>query len=391
MPAALTCYDVGTMRLLFVLAAGLAACAAEKPFCRGELIFPPERWHNHGSSIVELPGAGLFACWYHGSGERTADDVRIEAARRAPGHAWQPRFTLADTPGFPDCNPALFVDSKSRLWLLWPTIIANQWHTALMKYRITSRWRGTGAPPWDFADNLLFIPRNFAARVKEAAARNPWYASRAERASDKYFSRMGWMTRVHPIELPGGRILVPLYSDGFDFSLVAISDDGGLTWTSSEPLLGAGNVQPSIVRRRDGTLVAFMRDNGPPPKRILVSTSRDEGVTWSNAEDTTLPNPGAGIEAVALRDGLWALAYNDTERGRYSLALALSDDEGRTWKYQRRLEYDAAGKNSYHYPSIIQARDGRIHVSYSYSTPEGQSIKHAECNVEWIKEPVKQP
>ena len=49
-----------------------------------------------------------------------------------------------------------------------------------------------------------------------------------ERASDKYFSRLGWMPRAHPIELPTRRIIVPLYSDGYSFSLMAISDDGGL-------------------------------------------------------------------------------------------------------------------------------------------------------------------
>ena len=29
-----------------------------------------------------------------------------------------------------------------------------------------------------------------------------------------------------------------------------------------------GNIQPSLVRKKDGTLVAYIRDNGPPPKRI---------------------------------------------------------------------------------------------------------------------------
>ena len=72
-------------------------------------------------------------------------------------------------------------------------------------------------------------------------------------ASDKYFSRMGWMARNHPIELPSGRILVPLYSDGYNLSLIAITDDGGRTWSSSEPLVSLGGVQPSLVRKRDGT------------------------------------------------------------------------------------------------------------------------------------------
>jgi hypothetical protein len=75
---------------------------------------------------------------------------------------------------------------------------------------------------------------------------------------------MGWMTRVHPFVLDNKRIIVPLYSDGFDFSIMAISDDGGRTWQASRPLISFGGVQPSLVQKRDGTLVAYMRDNGPP-------------------------------------------------------------------------------------------------------------------------------
>ncbi|HAV62886.1 MAG TPA: hypothetical protein DCY13_11040, partial [Verrucomicrobiales bacterium] len=50
-----------------------------------ELIFPPETWHNHGSCIVEAPNGDLIVCWFHGSGERTADDVKIEGARLKKG------------------------------------------------------------------------------------------------------------------------------------------------------------------------------------------------------------------------------------------------------------------------------------------------------------------
>jgi predicted neuraminidase len=369
---------------------------AEEPFLEAELIFPLEHWHNHSSSIVELPNGDLLVCWYNGSGERQADDVKVEAARRPAGQKqWGQRFTLADTPGFPDTNPALFVDSRKRLWLLWPVILANEWHTALMKYRITRDFQGYSG--WEVSDNLLFIPRDFAATataVQEMWPDTPDRRRRLERAKDKYFSRMGWMTRAHPLELPSGRILVPLYSDGYDFSLIAFTDDGGVTWQSSKPLVGPGNVQPSLVRRRDGTIVAYMRDNGPPPKRVLLSTSSDDGVTWSPVVHTDLPNPGSGLEVIALRDGRWVMISNDTERGRHSLLVALSDDEGRTWKWKRHLELDQRGQGagSFHYPSIIQAGDGTLHASYSYflnHLPAGsarKSIKHAHFNVAWIQQ-----
>ncbi len=394
-------------RQIALLAASVsfAVQVPQSPYYEAELIFPLEHWHNHASSIVELPNGDLLACWYQGSGERTADDVRILASWRRHGSArWEAPFTLADTPSFPDCNPALFVDSRERLWLLWPVILANEWHTALMKYRIADEYSGRGAPRWQWSDNLLFIPRNFAAKVREVVEPE-WKAAPAgrmadylktilDRAADKYFSRLGWMTRAHPLELPSGRILVPLYSDGYNFSIVAFTDDGGLTWSSSEPLVSHGGVQPALVRRSDGTLVAYMRDNGLPPKRVLVSTSRDDGVTWSPVTDTDIPNPGSALEVIRLRDGLWAMVYNDTERGRHSLVVALSDDEGRTWKWRRHLERDTRekGAGSFHYPSIIQTRDGLLHVTYSYflnHLPEGaprKAIKHARFNVNWVKQ-----
>jgi predicted neuraminidase len=378
--------------------------AAGAPRFDSELVFPLEHWHNHSSSIVELPGGDLLVCWYNGSGERSADDVRILAARRPRGaRRWRARFELADTPGFPDTNPILFVDSRERLWLIWPAILANRWETALLKFRVAPARFKDGAPPWARADNLLFIPLNFEARVREAAgavlAQIPDGPQRdaarqtVEQAGDKYAARMGWMPRNHPLELPSGRLLVPLYSDGFDFSLVAISDHGGATWTTSEPLVSAGGVQPSLVRRRDGTIVAYMRDNGPPPKRVLTSESRDSGVTWSPVIDSDLPNPGSSLEVIALHDGSWLMVGNDTERGRHSLLAQLSDDEGRTWKWRRHIERDEriSGAASFHYPSVIQAKDGTIHVTYSYflnHLPEGaprKAIKHAWFDAAWVK------
>ena len=105
-----------TRRALLSLIATAPVIAADKPFHRAELIFPLEHWHNHSSSVLELPNGELFVCWFHGSGERTSDDVKIMAARSSENkHDWRERFDLVDTPGFPDTNCTLFLDSKKRL------------------------------------------------------------------------------------------------------------------------------------------------------------------------------------------------------------------------------------------------------------------------------------
>lgn len=389
----------------------------EKAFLKSELVFPPEHWHNHGSCIVECPNGDLLTCWYNGSGERRADDVKVEGARLASGAAsdsrvWSQRFLMADTPGFPDTNPCMFIDPQNRLWLLWQAIIANEWHTALFKYKISSNYQNDGPPKWETSETLILKPgpefletvkqqtQADLARFKDTGLGDRFRAyteGREKRAADKYFSRMGWMTRAHPFVLDGKRLIVPLYSDGYSFSIMALSDDWGANWKASAPLVGPGNVQPSIVKKKDGTLVTYMRDNGPPPKRLQMSESKDNGLTWGSVTDADIPNPGAGAEVLGLRSGRWALINNDTERGRHSLAVWLSDDEGQTWKWKRRLEYDSAGNDAKTreeattagYPSIIQAKDGTLHASYTFTLkrkdgPRGECIKHAHFNEAWV-------
>jgi predicted neuraminidase len=400
-----------------LLAASAAARAAE-PFFRSELLFPLEHWHNHGSCIVEAPNGDLIVCWFNGSGERQADDVKIEGARLRQGSkTWSERFTMADTPGYPDTNCAMFIDPRGRLWLLWPTILANEWHTALMKYRIASDYLGDGPPRWEASEVLHVTPGQafeeatlkYVTEQREAWGRSDLEEELRRRAAqhldslqvyarDKLSRRLGWMTRAHPFVLEEARLIVPLYSDGFSFSLMAFTDDWGQSWQTSNPLVGAGNIQPSIVQRKDGSLYTLMRDNGPPPKRLHQSESRDRGQTWSVVTDSELPNPGSGAEIIALRDGRWVLISNDTERGRHSLSVQISADEGQTWPWKRHIELDPPGPEAgaYHYPSLIEAGDGTLHASYSFHLNRrdlprdgdgrraAKSIKHAHFNEAWI-------
>jgi predicted neuraminidase len=140
-----------------------------------------------------------------------------------------------------------------------------------------------------------------------------------------------------------------------------------------------------------------MRDNGPPPKRLMQSESRDGGETWSPVTDSEQPNPGSGAEIISLRNGRWVLISNDTERGRHRLSVQLSDDEGKSWKWKRALELSSEDVGRFHYPSIIQAKDGTLHASYSYflekgyerdadGKPRAKAIKHAHFNEAWIME-----
>lgn len=152
---------------LLALATFTSGKATERPSLEAELILPLEHLHNHGSCIVECPNGDLLVCWYRGSGERWADDVAILGARKRKGtRTWSKPFVMADTPGYPDTNPAMFIDPQKRLWLFWPTILDNRWESALMKYKVSSRYQKPGPPQWDANDVLHITPgTNFAAQV----------------------------------------------------------------------------------------------------------------------------------------------------------------------------------------------------------------------------------
>lgn len=397
-----------TKQLATLLLSGfLATNVVADDDSKGELIFPLEDWHNHGSCIVQCPNEDMLVCWFHGSGERRSDDVEILGARLVKKTGkWTKPFPMADTPGFPDTNCCMIIDQDQTLWLLWPTIQANLWESALMKIKKSTNYMIPDAPPEWETMQVMHVKHegDFAAKVDQKITEyigdieikgivKKWIDHVTKQANDKLTRRIGWFTRAHPLILDDGRMLVGLYSDGFSFSLVGITDDLGKTWKYSEPIVGGGNIQPSFARRDDGTIVAYMRDNGPPPKRVLVSESKDRGETWSTVYDhPTLANPGSGLEQMRMKDGSWVCIYNDEPRGRHTLAVSLSDDEGESWKWTRRIEDREPGTGSFHYPSIIEGNDGNLHATYSYfidkpsdSEKTGKSIRYATFSKEWIK------
>jgi BNR repeat-like domain len=272
---------------------------------------------------------------------------------------------------------------------------------SLLRFRKAKDFQSDGPPAWQWQDDLLLKPddrfpealhRGLAALDENDAdygslVAHP-FAQLVEAAKDLGKRQRGWMPRTHLLVLPGGRILFPLYSDGYYVGLMAISDDGGKHWHTSEPIVGIGLNQPTVVRKRDDSLVAYMRREGPPPRRVQISTSADDGETWTPAASTTIPNPDSSLEVIALKDGRWVMAFNESEKldDRSRLVLALSDDEGATWKWKRDVERRPGGR--FHYPSLIQTRDGRLNLTYTFQpeTERERSIKHATLDADWIKD-----
>lgn len=388
--------------LLISALAWLFFAVPDAPLYESQLIFPPEDFHNHSSSIVETPAGDLMVCWFHGQGERKDDSLVILGSRKKSGQEhWSPSFLMADNPGLPDQNCTLFIDNDGRLWMFWISSIDNLVRSYFMKYRTSTDYEGDAAPRWIWQDALFVLPTDAEAaftegltqRVAEIHAatdltpeRKADYLSRTDDikavVGDKLLQRLGWMPRQPPIMLDEKRMMLGLYSDTFNCAMFAFTENAGQTWEFSRPLTQRG-IQPSTVRKKNGNLVAFMRDS-PVVRR---AESSDGGLNWTEVPIDIL-NSGSSVAALALKSGAWILATNDVTQGRHILTLYLSDDEGQTWPVKRALEDLKPDMGSGSYPTLIQAADGTIHCTYTHEDEEnfaGTTIKYVHMNEAWIR------
>ena len=331
------------------------------PQLESELVFPLEHWHNHASMIVEAPNGDLLVCWFHGSGERTADDVVIRGARLRKGaKTWSEPFLLADTPGYPDTNATMFIDPRQRLWLLWPTILANEWHTALMKYRISSDYLREGPPRWDVSDVLHVTPGDeFKATVdreldrlmgpsssvdvavRQQPERQQLRRETAARCSRQADAPPGLDDARAPVR--AGRHAADRAALLRRLQLLADGDHRRLGRDVEDQHAARRLRQYSAVAgaeegRHAGRLHARQRPGAQAAARQPIARPRRDVERGRGHRRCRTPAPVR--RSSALANGHWVLVYNDLEQGRYSLAVSLSEDEGATWPWTRHLERD---------------------------------------------------
>jgi len=324
----------------------------EKPYFRAELIFKPSlRFPRcHSSTVTALPDGSLMAAWWNGS-EEGGKDLVIRAARRPAGkESWEAPRILGDTPDTTEGNPVLFAAPNGEVWLF---------------YRAGLPWA-----------KMMW--------AKSTDTGKTW------RKPEIFLDKPGWSFRSRVLLLANGDIIIPVMTHGASgftptgsSTAFLYSTDNGKTWKQTKQIITKPrNNEATIIQRSNGSLLSFMRtyDRNASDRFLWQSESFDNGRTWSKASRTVLKNPSSAIELLKLQNGHVVLIFNNSQEARSPLCLALSLDDGRTWSYKRVLE-DSPGR--YSYPTLSQAADGLIHISYTFRRTH---IKHVEVNEAWIME-----
>jgi predicted neuraminidase len=360
MPAAVALALVPTLSFPV---AGASPPAAEPAVVQTDFVYERGPYPSvHAATLVETTSGRLVAAWFGGTDEGEPD-VSIWLARYESGH-WSPGVKVADgvqdaAKRYPTWNPVLFQPRHGPLMLFYKVGPSpREWWGML----ITSDDDGrTWTRPRRLPPGILGPIKNKPVQLADDTI----IAGSSTEAVDTD----AW--RVH----------------------VEISRDLGGTWERVSIADGGFNaIQPGILRHADGRLQVLCRSKD---MHVPTSWSSDGGRTWSPLEKSGLYAVNSGLDAVTLKDGRHVLVYNyrdrpggapdnyrpDTlagiagaptgPRARWPLVMSVSRD-GVAWTQVLTLE-DTPIRHGYAYPAVIQTRDGRIHVAYTFNR---EKIKH---------------
>lgn len=177
-------------------------------------------------------------------------------------------------------------------------------------------------------------------------------------------------------KLSSGRLILPVYFSAnvgvippnYCYAFSWYSDNNGTSWTRSTPNLtrntNIGYTEPSIIETSvGGSLYMVIRNNSGFQH---ISTSSDNGATWSTPIAGTLISTDSPAKLIKLSTGKWIAIHNPTGTGmtdpRNVLRLSGSTDNGATWVKILDMEGYTAGYN-FSYSSAVEYQ-GNLLITY---------------------------
>ena len=295
----------------------------------------------HCSSIIQLSNGDLYVVFFAGQFEKSPDvkiygsRLKLEYQKPNVESIWSEPKVIAFTPDHSSGNPVIYETPSGRLALLWQSmhhgkVIGAGWSVCTIKIQ--------------FSDD------------------------QGQNWSDWKFLRKNWfmIIRNRPIITENGEFLLPIHRELGKYNCQFFHNKD-LELKSKWKIKGCisakntGLLEPCVVKLHGNKILCLIRSAGV--KRIHLSRSNDNGYNWSKPIALDLPNPNSQMDAIMLKSGNIIIAFNNQESGRNNLSVALSEDQGDSWKKITILHQDK--EISAHYPSMVQTKDGIIHMSYT--------------------------
>lgn len=164
-------------------------------------------------------------------------------------------------------------------------------------------------------------------------------------------------------------------------TIVYASVDKGQTWQIRGGAYApqAYNFDETMaVELTDGRLWMLIRNSSG---KLLESYSEDGGYTWTDAVYTDIVNPCSRFYIDRLPSGNLILINNNTASGRDKMTAFISEDDGKTWKYQCLLD----DRPSTTYPDAGITDDGVIYAIWDQGRLEIGNIVLAVFDEEDVK------
>ena len=304
----------------------------------------------HASTILLIPD-GFMAAWFGGTHEKNPD-VGIWLSKTEKGKWTKPVEIVNgiqnDTLRYPTWNPVLFFNGNEILlfFKVGPNC-ADWWGEMMTSKDLGKSW----SKPARLPENIWGPIRN-----------KPVLLENGELICPSSTENNGW--RVH-MERTG---------------------DFGKTWERTDALNNRDSlsaIQPTILTHPAGVLQILCRTKSG---MIYSSWSKDRARSWTGLHPVDLPNNNSGIDAVTLQDGRHLLVYNhiggSTKQGKRNLLNVAISKDGINWEAVVLLENDENINHEYSYPAVIQAKDGKVHITYTWRR---ELIKYTIIDPEKIK------
>ena len=332
--------------------------------CREEFVGSPiTTAFTHVSSLCELAGGRLAAVWCGGSREG-ARDVAVWMAMRGPltnDHWSSPRPVVTRESAAHETfryvrklgNPLLIAEKDGRVSLVYVSVGVGGWSGSSLNLKQSL----DGGRTWSRSRRLGLSP---------------------------YFN-VSELVKNNAQALTDGGWAVPIYHEAFGKFPEVLwlhTASGQVEAAKSRAFGGRSAFQPALVALDPQRALLLCRAAGSVPE-IFITRTEDSGRHWTAPRRSGLPNPNSGLDAVRLSDGRLLLAFNDTTTSRENLRLALSSDEGATWRRVKTLAEEPGAEFSY--PFLLQTSDDLVHVSYTWKR---RNIRHVAFNLAWLDSPA---